>query len=301
MENFYSIQGSQIYMGSGNLGHKLNAGLYSMKYNARQGEAFIEQIPSSKSDKTKLTAQMSEITAIVSSFAKNVQQDSFSKQGWKSKFGLLLEGPPGTGKSQIVSVCTDSFVEAGGIVVFIGDNAVLHSGIAGQYIKKINRIQPSTPILFVLEDVDGIPPQLEVHLTSILDGEQSPSNTFFLGTTNFLENITPRILRPGRFDLIYKVNALDDATRKSYIDDKIASFKLKLNKAKRQEMYDLTKGYTFAEIRTYMAYVGFFGFEAKNLAAKIARLDAQDPSNQEEPEREDWSSPEDFSAGGDAD
>lgn len=295
MENFFSIQGSQVYVGSGNLNYQLSPGSYTMKYNQRQGEAFLEELALGRIDKTKSTPQMEEIIGVVSKFAENVKKDMFSKMNYKSKFGLLLEGPPGTGKSQIVNVAQEGFIAAGGICVFIGDNACLHSGIAGQFLKKVNRIQPNTPILLILEDLDSVDPRLEVHLTSILDGEQSPSNTFFLGTTNFIEQISSRILRPGRFDLIYKVSGLDAETRKAYINDKISDFNLKLSKAKTEEIYTLTDGFTFAEIRTYMAYVGFFGFEAKNLAAKIARLDAQDPANQEEPEIDEYSSPEDFS------
>jgi hypothetical protein len=295
MENFFSVQGSQIYVGSGNLNHQLTPGSYSMKYNQRQGEAYLEELACGKIDKTKVTKQMSEILNVVAKFATNVKEDRFVKLNYKSKFGLLLEGPPGTGKSQIVNVCIDGFVEAGGICVFIGDPAVYHSGIAGQFLKKINRIQPKTPILLILEDLDSVHPSLEVHLTSILDGEQAPSNTFFLGTTNFIERISARILRPGRFDLIYKVEALDDETRKAYINDKVTDFELKFTEAQLEKIYKLTEKYTFAEIRTYMAYIGFFGFNAKNLASKIARLDATNPENQEEPEADDWSSPEDFS------
>jgi ATP-dependent 26S proteasome regulatory subunit len=301
MENFFRFQDQQIYIGSGNLNHQLTPGCYAMKYNNRTGEAYIEQVAAAKIDKTKVTSQMTEILGIVSNFASGVKNGLFTKHSYKSKFGLLLEGPPGTGKSQTVNNCVNAFVAAGGICVFIADNAVYHSHLAGQYLKKLNLIQPGTPILLILEDLDSVDPRLEVYLTSILDGEQSPHNTFFLGTTNFMENISKRILRPGRFDLIYKVAGLDDETRKAYINDKIEEFSLSVNDTQKEELYKLTKGFNFSEIRTFMAYLGFFGFEAKNLASKIARLDVEDPEQGQEPEEDDWSDPSDFSNGGDDD
>jgi ATP-dependent 26S proteasome regulatory subunit len=301
MENFFRFQDQQIYIGSGNLNHNLTPGCYAMKYNQRTGEAYIEQVAAAKIDKTKVTSQMTEILGIVTSFASGVKSNKFAQHNYKSKFGVLLEGPPGTGKSQTVNNCVNSFVASGGICVFIADNAVYHSHLAGQYLKKLNLIQPNTPILLILEDLDSVDPRLEVYLTSILDGEQSPHNTFFLGTTNFMENISKRILRPGRFDLIYKVAGLDDETRKAYINEKIEEFSLSYDNSKKEELYNLTKGFNFSEIRTFMSYLGFFGFEAKNLASKVARLDAQDPEMGTEAEKDEYSDPSDFSNNGDDD
>ena len=294
-KNFYRFSDQRVFVGAGNLDQKLSSGSYAMKYDRQSGEAYIEMVANSKIDKTSKTDQMEEILGVVKSFANNVITDKFAQHSYKSKFGILLEGPPGTGKSQIVNCCVEAFIAAGGLVVFIADPAVYHSHLAGQYLKKLNTIEPNLPLMVILEDLDSVNPQLEVYLTSILDGEQSPMNTFFLGTTNFMENISKRILRPGRFDLIYKVDGLSDEVRKRYIDEKIVEFNLKLTNKKTEEIYTLTEGYNFSEIRTYMAYIGFFGFEAKNLANKIARLDKEDPEMGQEAESDEYSDPEDYS------
>lgn len=291
-QNFFRLQDQQVYIGSGNLNQKLDPGVYTMKYNPRQSEVFIEAAAAAKIDKTSKTKQLVEILGIVSKFSQNVKSGLFDKHEFKSKFGIMLEGPPGTGKSQTVNNCANQFVADGGIVVFIGDNAVIHSGMAGQYLKKLNSIQPSTPILLVLEDIDSLPPQLEVYLTSILDGEQSPSNTFFLGTTNFVSQISQRILRPGRFDLIYKIAGLDSKTRIKYINDKLKEFSINVSEEEKALLHSTTDGYSFAEIRTFMAYVGFFGFEAKDLASKIARMDGS--TQDDGPEIDEYDCPEDY-------
>jgi hypothetical protein len=277
-KNFYRIQDTRVYIGAGNLDQKLSAGSYSMKYDRNTGEVYIEQNAVASIDKTQKTAQMNEIINIVTTFADNVNTGKFVKHSYKSKFGILLEGLPGTGKSQTVNCCINAFVDAGGIVVFVADNTVYSGGNAGNYLKKLNSIDANLPLMVVLEDLDSVHPSMEVYLTSILDGEQSPKNTFFLGTTNYLQQISKRVLRPGRFDLIYKVDGLSDAMRRQYITEKCAEFELNLSVEKSDEMFTLTAGYNFSEIRTFMAYVGFFGFEAKSLAAKISRLDKSSSS-----------------------
>jgi len=294
-KNFFRLQDQKVYIGSGNLNQKLTPGVYTMKYDNRTGEAYIEEVAPAKIDKTVKTGQMGDILNLVEKFAFNVSNGIFDKHQYKSKFGIMLEGPPGTGKSQTVNSCTNAFVEKNGIVIFIGDNSVYHSGLAGQFLKKLNTIQPDLPILLVLEDLDSVPRQLEVYLTSILDGEQSPSNTFFLGTTNYLDKIPSRLIRPGRFDLIYKVDELDEATRKAYIDDKLNEFSIKASDEEKQSLYDVTNKFSFAEIRTFMAYIGFFGFESKDLAAKISRMDGK--KNSYEPDiipACQYDSPEDY-------
>jgi SpoVK/Ycf46/Vps4 family AAA+-type ATPase len=270
-KNFYRIQDTRVYIGAGNLDQKLSPGSYSMKYDRNTGEVYIEQNAVASIDKTQKTTQMNEIINITTTFAANVNSGKFVKHSYKSKFGILLEGPPGTGKSQTVNCCINAFVEAGGIVIFVADNQVYSGGNAGNYLKKLNSIDANLPLMLILEDLDSVHPAFEVYLTSILDGEQSPKNTFFLGTTNYLAKISKRILRPGRFDLIYKVDGLTDVMRLQYIKDKANEFELFLTPEKVEEMFKLTDKYNFSEIRTFMAYIGFFGFDASSLAAKISR------------------------------
>lgn len=274
-KNFYRFADQKVYIGAGNVDQKLSGGVYQMKLCRQTGEAYIEQVAVGSKDATSVTGQMQEIVGVTKKFAENVVNNKFKEHTYKSKFGMLLEGPPGTGKSHIVDCCVNEFTKAGGIVIFISDERTYIGGQAGQFFKKLNTIEPNLPLMIILEDLDAIQPHLEVYLTSILDGEQSPLNTLFLGTTNFIERLSPRIRRPGRFDIIYKVDGLSDSLRRKYITGKLKEFNMTSTKEAVKEIYDLTNGYNFSEIRTFMAYLCFFGFDAKNLASKITRLATQ--------------------------
>ena len=269
VESFYTLQGSKIYISTGNLGQKLAPGAYSMKYCRNSGEVYLAPAETAKIDDTTLTKQMKEIIGIATTFIEGVATKSIEGHGYKTKFGMLLQGPPGTGKSQTTNVVSAEFIKHGGIVIGIADHEVLDAG-AGEYMKRINTIQPDLPILSILEDLDGYPDYVERELTSILDGEQSPQNILFMGTTNFAENISDRLKRPGRFDLIYTVEGMTTTIRKKYITSKLKQFGKSTAKAQMTEYMEITKEYNFAELRTFMAYIGIFGFDAKSIAAKLS-------------------------------
>ena len=270
IESFYNVQGSSIYVSTGNLGHKLEPAGYAMKYNRMSDEAYLKPNEVAKIDDTTVTAQMKEIMGICTNFIEGVKNDTIVNSGYKTKFGILLEGPPGTGKSQTVNVAANEFIKKGGVVIGIPDEEVLEYG-AGEYLKRVNAIQPDLPILCLLEDLDGYNDYTERTLTSFLDGENSPQNILFMGTTNYCSHISERLKRPGRFDIIYTVEGMSTDVRKKYIKEKLNQFGKKVTKTKIEELMKLTKNYNFAELRTFMAYIGIFGFDAKNIASKLSR------------------------------
>ena len=272
IESFYDLSGEKIYISTGNLGQKLQAGSYAMKYCRNRGEVYLKPAEVADIDDTTTTKQMKEIMGICTKFIAGVDSKSIEKLGYKTKFGLLLKGPPGTGKSQTTNVAAATFIKHGGIVINIADEEVLDEG-AGDYIKRINTIQPDLSILLLLEDLDGYPDYIERSLTSILDGEQSPQNILFMGTTNFCDNISERLLRPGRFDIIYTVEGMSASVRRTYITSKLKAFSKKTSVTQMKEYMLVTKDYNFAELRTFMAYIGIFGFDARQIASKLSRTE----------------------------
>ena len=270
IESFYTTQGDRVYVSTGNLGQKLEPAGYAMKRCRNSGEPYLKPNEIAQIDDTTLTKQMKEIMGICTSFISGVKDNSIADLGYKTKFGLLMEGPPGTGKSQTVNVAAKTFIDNGGIVIGIADEDVLEYG-AGDFLKRVNSIQPDTPILVLLEDIDGYDSYIERPLTSLLDGENSPQNVFFMGTTNFCDHVSARLKRPGRFDIIYTVEGMTASVRKSYIKSRLKTFGKKVSADELKEYMNVTADYNFAELRTFMAYIGIFGFDVKSIAAKLAR------------------------------
>lgn len=268
-QNFYSFSGERIYIQSGDTKATLSPGLYSIKYCRNSGDLYMRQQAKSTSDDMLSTPTLDEILNIVSTFYNGVKTNTFANAGYKSKFGVLLEGPPGTGKSQTMTTVMTEFIALGGIVVNVSDYEVLDDHNLGKYLRKINNIQKDQPLMIVFEDVDRVEDYQEVFLTSILDGEQSPENTIFFATTNFKEEISDRLKRPGRFDFIYTIDKITDEVRIVYIQKKIQDLKLEISQETFDEIVSVTKGYNFSEIRTFVAYFGFFGFKPADIASKL--------------------------------
>ena len=59
--------------------------------------------------------------------------------------------------------------------------------------------------------------------------------------------------------------------RKAYITKALTNFGKKVTVKQMKEYMEVTKDYNFAELRTFMAYIGIFGFDVKNIASKLAR------------------------------
>ena len=131
------------------------------------------------------------------------------------KRGLLLYSKPGTGKSSTLQLISKDVIDKGGIVIKFTNPYVFQLGI-----KKLRDIQPDTPVVVLMEDIDSTLEQhSETEVINILDGVIKLDKIVFVATTNYPERLGPRIIsRPSRFDKRFKVGALSDESRRIYFN-----------------------------------------------------------------------------------
>lgn len=129
--------------------------------------------------------------------------------------GILLYGPPGSGKSSTARLISDNVVKKGGVVFLFNRPDYFMSGY-----RLFRRIQPDTPVVVVMEDLDAIFDQFpESAVLNMLDGVESVDKTVFLATTNFMEKLSERVTnRPSRFDRRYKVPHPQPEARRMYFE-----------------------------------------------------------------------------------
>jgi transitional endoplasmic reticulum ATPase len=124
--------------------------------------------------------------------------------------GLLLLGPPGTGKSMIGRlIATESRRSFYPLTA-----ADVLGGITGESVKRVSelfaRAKEHSPSIIFLDEMDGLLPgnnryiaqhdlQLVEQFMIEISNLQPEHNVFLVGTTNHVENIDPRVLRGGRF------------------------------------------------------------------------------------------------------
>ncbi len=134
--------------------------------------------------------------------------------------GLLLVGPPGTGKSYLSQIfCLNSKIPFYSIspsdissTYTMGLTVNFRSKLSG--LQDIMQDKHSNFGLFYIDELDSIAQRrgsehsverdtFVTTLNSFMDGPESVPGLIFMASTNRLETIDPALLRPGRFRVLY--------------------------------------------------------------------------------------------------
>lgn len=186
-------------------------------------------------------------------------QGKFTEYKYTYKRGILLYGPPGSGKTSLIALLSNDIIERGGIVINIKDanDLQIYSDSVG---KVFRNIQPNTPILTIMEDLDGLAQvkDTETLLLNILDGVYQLDNIVYLACTNYPENLQDRILnRPSRFDKRYLIDLPNEEVRRFYLERKIHPDDLA--KLDLDDIVKQTDGLSIAHLGEFVKSAFIFG------------------------------------------
>lgn len=142
------------------------------------------------------------------------RKQRFIDRGILYKRGILMWGPPGSGKTATLALLVEDLIAQGGIVVL-----VQHPSLAVQALRHLRKIEPERPLIVVLEDVEEIINAHGEHdLLALLDGEHQTDNVVNIATTNYPELLGARIInRPSRFDEVVKIGMPSAGMREQYL------------------------------------------------------------------------------------
>jgi len=148
--------------------------------------------------------------------------------GLKPPRGILLHGPPGTGKTHLARAIASSTKSS----VLIINGPELSSAYHGETEAKLRDVfkeaHEKSPCIVVLDEVDALVPRREdgpggevekrvvATLLTILDGmedgkmagQDGGDRVVVIGTTNRPNAIDPALRRPGRFDREIEIGKL---------------------------------------------------------------------------------------------
>jgi len=187
-------------------------------------------------------------------------KEAFEYVNVEAPKGILLHGPPGTGKTMIakaLATMTDSnFISIKG--------PELLSKWVGESEKGVREIfrkaRQAAPCIIFLDEVDALVPRRgsgdsSSHVTenvvsqilTEIDGLEELHNVLIIGATNRLDIVDEALLRPGRFDRIIEVLNPDSKGREQIF--KIHSKKKPLaSDVDIAKIVELTNGFSGAEM-----------------------------------------------------
>jgi transitional endoplasmic reticulum ATPase len=175
--------------------------------------------------------------------------------------GLLLFGPPGTGKTMIAkAVATTS--EANFISI---KGPELLSKWVGESEKGVREVfrkaRQAAPCVVFFDELDSVAPRrsggeggdshvaerIVSQLLTEMDGLEDLKGVVVIGATNRPDIVDEALLRPGRFDRLLEIPLPDNDARKEIL--KIHTSKKPLDKTVGlDKLVELTKGYSGADI-----------------------------------------------------
>ena len=190
--------------------------------------------------------------------------EDYAKLGLLHHRGILLEGPPGSGKSSLLRQTTEMMV-AQGDVVFIADSVWNLS----EALVAFRKIEPTRRLVVVMEDMDShVGGDSERELLSILDGERSISGVLYLATTNYVESFPPRMIRPGRFDRVVHVGYPSIEGRLAYLTHKLGKVEKQVEIAR---LAGETDGLSFGDLRELVISVYALKEPVATVLARLAK------------------------------
>ena len=135
----------------------------------------------------------------------------FKRLGVEAPKGVLLHGPPGTGKTMLAKAVagetSSNFITIGGpeiVSKFYGESE-------GKLREIFKEAEENAPSIIFIDEIDSIAPKREeatgeeerrivAQLLSLMDGLNSRGKVVVIGATNRPNSIDEALRRPGRFD-----------------------------------------------------------------------------------------------------
>jgi len=211
-----------------------------------------------------------------------INADQFREVGVDPPSGVLLHGPPGTGKTMLAKAVANetdaTFIKMAGselVQKFIGEGARLVRDLfelAGE----------REPAVIFIDEIDAIAAKRTesktsgdaevqrtmMQLLSEMDGFDDRGEVRIIAATNRFDMLDRAILRPGRFDRLIEVPKPDWDGRRRILEIHTAEMSL-ADKTDLGELAGKTDGFTGAELASIATEAGMFAIRDERTTVQL--------------------------------
>ena len=186
--------------------------------------------------------------------------EKFKEAGAKIPAGVLLEGPPGTGKTMLAKATSN---EAGVSFIYANGSQFIemYVGVGASRVRKLfEQAKANKPCIVFIDEIDAVgrsrtsgfesnseQDQTINQLLTNMDGFDKNDGIIVMGATNRADMLDSALTRKGRFDRKITVGLPDKEGRQEildvHLDDKNVEKNLKLD-----SIYELTSGFSGADL-----------------------------------------------------
>lgn len=148
-----------------------------------------------------LLADLDDLSGNVEDFKNN--KNLYTSTSSMYKLGILLFGPPGTGKTSYMRKFIKQHKDA--IVIFLDDIP------SRKFLEKLEESTKDQLKIIVFEEVVSLVSHQDAirEMLDFLDGSKTVSNAIYFMSTNYPEDIPQNVIRNGRVDLFVRVGYPD--------------------------------------------------------------------------------------------
>ena len=214
-----------------------------------------------------LTEQIKELKEAIELPFEN--PNAFSEMGIVPPKGVLLTGPPGTGKTMLAKAVANS-TNATFLGLVGAELAQKYIGEGGRMVRELFEMaRKKSPSIIFIDEIDSIgSKRLDVstsgdrevqrtlmQLLSEIDGFDSLQDVKVIAATNRPELLDSALLRPGRFDRIIEIPMPDIEAREAIF--RVHSGEMPKSKGiDARKLASMTEGFSGAEIKSAVLEAG---------------------------------------------
>lgn len=270
----WSVNGD-TYSPAAQVEDKLPAGLYDP--GVSWGTPFYKRV-ALKTDKLYLLPRTDTelVMAEIQKFWS--KREVFEKYEVLYKRGILLYGEPGTGKTSLINLISEQAIKRGAICLRMRHD--VDTFIAA--VQALRKYQPDRAFVVFIEDIDNW--SHDSDLLDMLDGGSQIDNVVYIATTNYLEELPPRIRnRPSRFDRKIEIDTPSLETRTAFY----GCLSQEPNNPEWATWAEATANLTFAHMKELFISVKILGNDFNETLKGLKDMGSDEEVDEDEGECED--------------